>query len=523
MIIPIHKRILFKITIFVVFASLLPLLIHAIYTYITSKRDLVQALQNNANITANQLAKSIVTPLWNMDDAAANELILSRFQQNEVFAILVKNPRDSSILYGAQRDKSWVPELRKKIDTEELFTAWAPVEKDGKVQGIVHVYFSDKFTKKQLSALMSTITITTGILSIILISVLFLCIQFIVVRPMNNVVEGLCDISEGDGDLTKRLTIKSNDEIGALANYFNNFIVSLQKMISTISGKSQTVKSASEELTSLSNEIQQEGKSVSSRAESITSMSSEMSKQMLNIKLAMEDASHAVHSVSSSIEEMTATINEISKNADKSSKTTEHAVQNAKNASLQIETLKNAAFAIGKVTQTIIDISDQTNLLALNATIEAASAGEAGKGFAVVAAEIKGLSRLTSTATKDIIDRVNNIQAATTSMVEYTTSIGGVIDDINSYMRTIATAIEEQSATANEILKNSIGISGTIKNVTATVSEASQHSQGIAQDLGNVNVSVGTLSEKNSSIFTNARALRELAALLNDLVGRFRV
>jgi methyl-accepting chemotaxis protein len=521
--IPIHKRILFKITIFVVFASMLPLLINAIYTYSTSKHDLVQALQDNAVITANQLAKSIVTPLWNMDDASATELILSRFQQNEVFAIIVKSPKDSSIMYGAQRDKAWVPELRKKIDPGDCFTSQAPVEKDGKVQGIVHVYFSDKFTKQRLTSLLGNIIINTFILNVVLISVLFVCIQFIVVKPINNVVAGLRDISEGDGDLTKRLTIKSNDEIGSLANYFNNFIVSLQKMISTISEKSKTVKSASEELTSLSNEIRQEGKSVSSRAESITATSNEMSAQMLNIKEAMENANNNVHSVSSSIEEMTATINEISKSAEKSSKTTQNAVQHAKNAVMQIESLKKAAVEIGKVTQTIVDVSDQTNLLAINATIEAASAGEAGKGFAVVASEIKVLSRQTAAATQDIIARVNNIQSATNSMVEYTTSIGSVIDDINSYMRTIATAIEEQSTTANEILKNTVGISTSIKNVTGTVSEASQHSQGITENLGNVNVSVGTLSEKNNSVFTNARALLDLAALLNDLVGRFRV
>jgi hypothetical protein len=138
--IQLHKRILFKITIFVVFASMLPLLINAFYTSITSKHELMTALQTNADITSSQLAKSIIIPLWNMDDAAATDLILSRFQQNEVFAITVKNPKDSSIMYGARRNQDWTPELGKKIDAGAYITAESPVEKDGKTQGVVHVY-----------------------------------------------------------------------------------------------------------------------------------------------------------------------------------------------------------------------------------------------------------------------------------------------------------------------------------------------------------------------------------------------
>ncbi len=93
MIIKLTNRILFKISLVVVFASMVPLLINALYSYHSSKHDLLRSLQGNAEITANQLAKAVVTPLWNMDDVAVTDLVLSRFQQNEVCAIVIRYPR----------------------------------------------------------------------------------------------------------------------------------------------------------------------------------------------------------------------------------------------------------------------------------------------------------------------------------------------------------------------------------------------------------------------------------------------
>jgi methyl-accepting chemotaxis protein len=146
------------------------------------------------------------------------------------------------------------------------------------------------------------------------------------------------------------------------------------------------------------------------------------------------------------------------------------------------------------VVKAITAIAEQTNLLALNATIEAARAGEAGKGFAVVASEVKDLAQETARATEDISRRVETIQSDTTSAVEAITRIGDIIARINDYQLTIASAVEQQTATTTEMTRSVGDASGGTTSIAGTIGGVATAARSTTASLAEADVTVAELA-----------------------------
>jgi methyl-accepting chemotaxis protein len=227
--------------------------------------------------------------------------------------------------------------------------------------------------------------------------------------------------------------------------------------------------------------------------------------------------------VSAAAEELTATINEIAQNAEKARSISEQALSQTKGTGDQMTELGRAAQAIGKVTETITEISDQTNLLALNATIEAARAGEAGKGFAVVANEIKELAKQTAEATLDIKQQIDGIQSSTGTTVEGINQIGQVMNKVNDFVSSIATAVEEQSVSTQEIADNINQVSGGIGEVNENVAQSSHVAGEITESITEVNQASSEIANSSSQVRLSAEELSQLAEELNSMVGRFKI
>jgi methyl-accepting chemotaxis protein len=185
-----------------------------------------------------------------------------------------------------------------------------------------------------------------------------------------------------------------------------------------------------------------------------------------------------------------------------------HAVRVADTTNATVAKLGESSAEIGKVIKVITSIAQQTNLLALNATIEAARAGEAGKGFAVVANEVKELAKATAKATEDIGQKIEAIQADTKGAVAAIREISGIINQINDIQCTIASAVEEQTATTNEIGRN--------------VSEAAKGSAEIARNITGVAQAAHGTTAGATDTQHAAAELGRMAAELRSLVERFR-
>jgi methyl-accepting chemotaxis protein len=370
---------------------------------------------------------------------------------------------------------------------------------------------------------MITYNSVVGIIVMAVVGVLIFLSSLAIVKPINDAVKGLKDISEGEGDLTKRLAVAGQDEVGVLSSAFNQFVEKLHTMITDITQGVETLSSSSTELAAISDEMSSGAGQTSDKAATVAAAAEEMTANMNSVSAAMEQSSTNVNTVASAAEEMNATINEIAKNAETASGISSDAVAKVESSSAQMNELGAAAKAIGQVVETITDISEQVNLLSLNATIEAARAGEAGKGFAVVANEIKDLAKQTSEASMDIKEKITHIQDSSAGSLAGMGEVSEVISQVNDIVATIAAAVEEQSSATQEIAENIGQASTGIEEVNQNVNESSTVAHDITREITEVNQASSEMTDRSTQVQESAEDLSKLAASLDDMVGRFKI
>ena len=357
---------------------------------------------------------------------------------------------------------------------------------------------------------------------VLLGSVMLLAVKLLI-KPVEKVAARLEDIAQGDGDLCIRLEVKSNDEVGQLAKWFNVFMDKLQTIIREVANNIGTVTSSSNELTTISDHMSTGANAMSDRSTTVSAAAEQMSANMISVASASEEAATNMNMVAAAAEEMSTSIADIARNSNKAKDISDRAVSQVSQTSAKVNTLGQAAIAIGKVTEVITDISEQTNLLALNATIEAARAGEAGKGFAVVANEIKELARQTADATQDIRQKIISIQQSTDDTVNDIGHINSVIEDVSATVVAIADAVEEQSTTTREIAQNVGQASQGIQMVNESIAQGSAVAGDMANDIAVVNQEAGQMASSSGKVNNSAAQLFKMAETLQGLIGGFKV
>ena len=317
-----------------------------------------------------------------------------------------------------------------------------------------------------------------------------------VAQELQHNVDSMLEVvtAAAGGDLTQEITVNGDDAIGQMGSGLKAFFDNLRKNIKQMATTAQTLASSSEEMTSVSQERAGTAEETSAQANVVSAASHEVSKN--------------VQTVATGTEEMESSIKEIAQNANEAARVAASAVQGADSANTTISKLGESSAEVGQVVKVITSIAEQTNLLALNATIEAARAGEAGKGFAVVANEVKELATQTARATDEISSKIQAIQNDTGSAVDAIGEISMIINQINDISNTIASAVEEQTATTAEIGRN--------------VGEAAQGTTEITENINGVAQAAKDTSQGIGQTQTAGNELAKMAADLQTLVSQFK-
>jgi methyl-accepting chemotaxis protein len=311
-------------------------------------------------------------------------------------------------------------------------------------------------------------------------------------RPVGDATLALAGL--GRGELGVRLVVGSDDELGRMAEAFNGASESLEGTARGMQRQASRLVAETESLAQVSRAM---GTSVSEGATRADSMAHNAAH-----------VSRSVQSLAGAVDQLQQCIGEISRSATQAAQVAGSAVSVAEHAQATVTRLEQSSDEIGGITKLITHIAEQTNLLALNATIEAARAGDAGKGFAVVAGEVKELARATAGATENIGTKVDairrDIRDATLAIVK----IGATIQEIASYQTTIASAVEEQTATT--------------KDIGGTLSDAAVGAQQIAASIDSVAEASRATARGVQSTGIAAQALARMAAELESQVAHFR-
>jgi methyl-accepting chemotaxis protein len=337
-----------------------------------------------------------------------------------------------------------------------------------------------------------TLVLAMGLLALVIAVVLARLTIRSIVKPVAE-IKRVLELS-ATGDLRSLAEVHGKDELGQVSVALNNQLQARRGLISRFADVSRRLSAAAETMSSVSSQL--------------ASGAEESSAQASTVSAAAEQVSSNVGSVAAAAEELSASIAEIARSATDASRVANEGVEMAHSTTDRVTQLHESSTKVSEVVSLINSIAQQTNLLALNATIEAARAGEAGRGFAIVANEVKELAKQTATATEEIASTVEAIQGDATATTAAIAEIDEIMFKINHAQASIASAVEEQTATTAEIGR--------------MVSEAATGSGDIARNIAGVATAAQQTTVGASNTLSTAGELSQMASDLKEVVDVYK-
>jgi methyl-accepting chemotaxis protein len=395
---------------------------------------------------------------------------------------------------------------------------------------------------------MRIFTIILAVAALIIAALIIYFVSLSITKPIVNVALTLKDISEGEGDLTETVDVRSKDEIGDLARYFNATLDKIKALIITIKNQSIALFDIGNELASnmtetaaAINEITANIRSIKGRvinqSASVTETNATMEQITVNIdKLSghVDRQGGSVAQSSSAIEEMLANIQSVTQTLVKNAGNVKELIEASEvgrtglqEVASDIQEIARESEGLLEINAVMENIASQTNLLSMNAAIEAAHAGEAGKGFAVVADEIRKLaensgeqSKTISTVLKKIKDSIDKITKSTDSVLNKFEAIDGGVKTVSEQEENIRSAMEEQGAGSKQILE----AMGQLNEVTQLVKGGSEEmlegSRQVIQESRNLEMATQEITNGMNEMATGADQINVAVTRVNEISGQ---
>jgi len=400
------------------------------------------------------------------------------------------------------------PQAKSLVDQDGSFVLFEPIMADGAKAGSVYMRVSLDEIEQATSAAVGKSLLTILVIGIVAAIISFV-VQAAIVKPVNAVVEALRDIAEGEGDLTRRLPVVSDDEIGELARWFNTFIERVHHVMSDFSGTATELNQSASSLSSTAKETERGVVSQQAEIQQVVTAVQEMAA-------VVEDVAHNVSQTADNAEQADGEAKAGNKVVTDTMAEIESLAKDIDAAAVVIDKLQQETDNIGSVLDVIRGIAEQTNLLALNAAIEAARAGEQGRGFAVVADEVRTLASRTQSSTQEIQEMIERLQTgareAVTMMEKGTAQAGQSVE-----------RAEEASRSLNAITE---GVS-SIKDKTNQIASASEQQSAATREMQNNMSNIEEVARQASAgsveIAGSTARLAEMAAKMEGVVRQFRL
>ena len=420
---------------------------------------------------------------------------------------------------------------------QNYLTMYKPIkDQNGKVIGMWFVGQKIEVINNIVLSLLSSIAVVLVIAGVIAV-ILSLMFTRTIVRPILTINGQLKEIAEGEGDLTKELLVKSQDEIGDLANSFNKMLNNLRTMIRQIGMTSEQIAASSEELTASAEQTTQATNQIATSIQEVSTGAEMQGQGVTESSRAMQEMTTHIQQVAETTASVSETAIETSKEANLGSESIQKIIQQMNNISVSVDDsasvvkrLGEHSKEIGKITEVITGIADQTNLLALNAAIEAARAGEHGKGFAVVADEVRKLAEQSKESSDQIAGIIKRIQEDTIHAVDemnkgtQEVAVGkDVVYKTGEGLQNILTSIEQVASQIQEVSAVSEEMAASAEEVNASIEEMANIAQASASNTQDVASASEEQLASMEEIASSSASLSKMAENLQMLVKKFKI